>query len=235
MKSHPIIDVDGHHLEFLPALDQHLKKHMGPVKFSRWITSQKTSQMTLQDRIHNRKAMPGWWTGPPATDLMDRAAAAFPELLVNRLDDLEIDFMILYTSVGLGSLVNPDNEVRIAFCKAINEFYAEHYLSFAERLTPAGLIPMFTPEEAIVEIEHCFKLGYKVVQLSPGIPRPIPAVHAVDPLLYPTVYWLDTFGVDSEYNYDVVWKKLQDLGLAATFHGHSSIAASAKASRSVSN
>lgn len=235
MKTHPVIDVDGHHLEFLPALDAYLEKRMGSEKFHRWIAKQKATASSLEDRIFSRKAKPGWWTGPPASETRDRAAAAFPGLLVTRLDELEIDFMILYTSVGLGSLVDPDDGVRVAFCEALNEFYAEHYFGFAERLTTAGVIPMFTPEEALAEIEHCYKLGYKVVQLSPGIPRPIPRVHAVDPSLYPTVYWLDTFGIDSEHNYDVVWQRLAELGLAATFHGHSAIAASAKASRSVTN
>ncbi len=235
MKTHPVIDVDGHHLEFLPALDAYLEKRMGSEKFRRWIAKQKATASSLEDRIFSRKAKPGWWTGPPVSETRDRAAAAFPGLLVYRLDELEIDFMILYTSVGLGTLVDADDAIRIAFCEALNEFYAEYYFGFAERLTTAGLIPMFTPEEALVEIEHCYKLGYKVVQLSPGVPRPIPQVHAIDTSLYPTVYWLDTFGIDSKYNYDVVWQRLTELGFSVTFHGHSAIAASTKASRSVTN
>lgn len=235
MKLHPVIDVDGHHLEYLPALDAHLGNQMGSQLFQKWLSKQKSTKSSINDRIFKRKAMPGWWTGPCASDIRDRAAAAFPELLVTRLDELEIDFMLLYTSVGLGTLVDPDDEIRIPFCKSLNEFYAEHYFKFSNRLTPAGVVPMFTPEEALAEIEHCHNLGFKVIHLSPGVPRPIPIVHTADPSLFPIVYWLDTFGIDSQYNYDVVWQRLSELGLAATFHGHSAIATSAKASRSVTN
>lgn len=230
---HPVIDVDGHHLEFLPTIYEYLREGMGSRLFEVWL-KRPTSQ-PLAERQMQRIAQPGWWTTAPATRPDDRAAAALPRLLRERMDDFGIDFMILYTSVGLGSIIEPEEELRRTFCWAINEFYADHYLSFQDRLTPAGVVPLYTPEEALSEIDHCYALGLKVVQLPHGVPRPITDIYKINPNLYPRIHWLDTFGVDSAFNYDTVWQRLIDLGFAATFHGHSSHAAAAKSSRSVTN
>src|ERR1035438_1164130 len=232
---HPVIDVDGHHLEYLPALDRHLKAAMGDRLFYRWLASEMAAPASLDERRSRRAAQPGWWTATPVTELHDRAASALPRLLRHRMDDLGIDFMIMYTSVGLRGMLEPDDEVRRAFCSAMNRFYADYYLVFGDRLTPACVIPMFTPEEALAELDRCHGLGFKVVHMAHGIPRPIPDIHRRYPELYPGVHWLDTFGLDSEFDYDVVWRRLTECGFAATFHGHSAHASAVRSSRSPSN
>lgn len=235
MKQHPIIDTDGHHLEFLPALDRFLEKYMGSKHFNSWLSKQKATSSSQESLSFTRKAKPGWWSGPPSHALIDRAAASFPKLLANRLPEIGIDFMIIYTSVGLTTFFEPDAAIRKSFFRGLNSFYAEYFMDYPQRLTPAGVIPMFTPEEALAEIEFCYQLGFKALQLSPGVPRPIPSVHEIAPSLYPSVYWLDSFGIDSLHNYDPVWQKLSDLQISATFHSHSATATSAKHSRSISN
>src|SRR5437899_7769876 len=97
--THPVIDADGHHLEYLPALDRHLRASMGDHLFSQWLTREMALPSSLSERRAKRAAQPGWWTATPATELYDRAAAALPRLLCQRMDDLGIDFMIIYTSV----------------------------------------------------------------------------------------------------------------------------------------
>lgn len=232
---HPIIDAEAHHLEFLPKLDEYLREGMGSRLFQDWLRKQGSAALSQMKRKALRLAQPGWWTATPATHAIDRAAAAAPQLMQERMERMGIDYMILYTSVGLGTLIEPNEEMRRTFCSSLNKFYADHYLSFQQRLTPVGVIPMYTPHEALTELDHCHSLGLKVVQLPHGIPRPIPAVHALSPDLYPSIHWLDTFGVDSEFDYDPVWRRLVDLGFAATFHGHSAHGAALKSSRSVTN
>src|SRR5581483_10052890 len=68
-----------------------------------------------------------------------------------------------------------------------------------------------------------------------GLPRPIPAIHRKYPELFPQIFWLDTFGLDSAYDYDPVWAKCQELGFAVTFHGALLLAADGIMSRSVTN
>ena len=233
--AHPVIDVEAHHLEYLPAVEECLREGMGHHLFERWRVRQTSGILPLSDRVNWRQPQAGWWTALPATKPEDRAAAALPSLLKERMDSYGIDFMVLHTSIGLGTLSEPDEEIRRAFCSSLNEFYADQYLAFGDRLTPAGIVPMFTPEEALSELEHCRRIGLRAVQLPHGVPRPVPNVHEARPDLFPAVHWLDTFGLDSALNYDPVWQYLTDAGFAATFHGHSQYAAAVKSSRSVTN
>ena len=50
------------------------------------------------------------------------------------------------------------------------------------------------------------------------IKRPIPAAARRSPELARYATWLDMFGLDSAYDYDPVWAKCVELGIAPTFH-----------------
>ena len=50
------------------------------------------------------------------------------------------------------------------------------------------------------------------------IRRPIPYAAKRWPDAARFTYWMDTFGLDSEYDYDPVWAKCEELGIAPTFH-----------------
>ena len=61
------------------------------------------------------------------------------------------------------------------------------------------------------------KRGLKVVMLPNYIKRPIAAAGEY-PEAARYAFRLDTYGIDSEYDYDPVWARCQELGVAATFH-----------------
>ncbi|HVN28728.1 MAG TPA: hypothetical protein VMT64_09600, partial [Candidatus Binataceae bacterium] len=50
---------------------------------------------------------------------------------------------------------------------------------------------------------------------------PIAAVQRAHPDAAPWARWVDTFGIDSAYDYDPVWKKCLELGISPTFHSGS--------------
>jgi hypothetical protein len=78
---------------------------------------------------------------------------------------------------------------------------------------------MNTPAEAIEELEHVAKtLKLKVVVMASVIKRPIPAAARRSPELARYATWFDMFGLDSAYEYDPVWAKCIELGIAPTFH-----------------
>jgi hypothetical protein len=77
---------------------------------------------------------------------------------------------------------------------------------------------MTSPEEAIDELEYAVNtLGAKVVVMG-HVRRPIPKVAREHPDMAPYALRLDTYGIDSDYDYDPVWQKCQDLGVAASMH-----------------
>ena len=99
----------------------------------------------------------------------------------------------------------PNGKARRAACYAFNVYAAELFAEHAERMTPAAVIPMHTPEEAIEELEHVHALGLKAVMLGSVIKRPIPALASAAPKLADKFPWLDVLGLDSPHNYDPVW------------------------------
>ena len=122
--------------------------------------------MPLAARRDKRVSQPPWW-GVPTKNTLDRATAMLPKLLYQRLADMGMDFAAMYSTGG--SLFAPflrDEEVRKAACHAFNIFLADTFRDYADRMTPAAVIPMHTPEEAVAELDHVKDLGLKVVMMS---------------------------------------------------------------------
>ena len=157
--------------------------------------------------------------GVPTRNTLDRATAMLPKLLYQRMDELGMDFAVLYPTAALRIPFIADEETRKATCRAFNRYSAEQFREFRDRLTPVAMIPMYTPEEAIVELEYAVKtLGLKVAMMPSLLRRPIRV--AVGPGGEPNPYaqWLDMLALDSEHDYDPVWTKCLELGIAPTFH-----------------
>jgi len=219
---HPIVDADGHWLEFGPTVRERLRKIGGDraVEGFGWFSSQviKMLSMSVAERRDQRMAQEAFWA-LPTKNTRDRATAMMPRLLYERMDELGLDFAVLYPTIGLGIAQIPDTEVRRSTCRAFNIFSAEHFRAFADRMTPAAVIPMHTPEEAIEELEYVTKqLGLKVAMLWSMVRRPIPAHNEKHPDMAKVGVWFDALGLDSEYDYDPVWAKCAELGVSPTFH-----------------
>jgi hypothetical protein len=78
---------------------------------------------------------------------------------------------------------------------------------------------MYTPEEAVEELEYAVKqLGYKVVMIGGLMRRRVPALETDHPDASKLVEWYDVIGIDSPYDYDPVWQTCRELRVAPTFH-----------------
>lgn len=218
--NHPMIDSDGHTVEFLPAFLDVLKEIAGPRIVERYVKhgglgGSRWYQASAGERLERRMTRPPWW-GVTMKNTLDRATASMPKLLYQRLDEIGLDFTVLYPSLGLAAPHTEDEEMRRATCRAFNIYHARIFQEFADRMTPAACIPMHTPQEAIDELEYAVRtLGMKAIMVAGYVARPIPA--------YPSdhAYWLDTFCLDSAYNYEPVWAKCIELGVPPTFHSSS--------------
>jgi predicted TIM-barrel fold metal-dependent hydrolase len=217
--NHPVIDSDGHWIEYFPLLLEYLGKVAG----NKAVEGMKSGDeivgrivtMSLEQRRNERRAQQSWWPFP-TKNTRDRATAMVPKLLHQRMDELGFDFAVLYPTQGLGIYAIRNDEIRQATCRAFNMYIADAFGEFADRLTPAAAIPMNTPAEAIAELEHIKKLGLKAIVMGSLIRRPIPAY--VQNGGHRTAAWYDVLGLDSDYDYDAVWRKCIDLGLPPTFH-----------------
>jgi predicted TIM-barrel fold metal-dependent hydrolase len=214
---HPVIDSDGHWVEFGPELSDYLKQ-VGGTRALDGFKSRPTEDwhltIPLSERRERRLDMPVWW-GVPTRNTLDHATSMVPQLLYQRLDELGFDFVVLYPSAGLRTPFIANAELRQITCRAFNTYSAELFAPYSDRLTPAAVIPMHTPEEASAELEYAVKtLGLKVAMMASLIRRPIRS-HEPNPRYNE---WLDVLGLDSEQDYDPVWAKSVELGVAPSFH-----------------
>ena len=125
-----------------------------------------------EERRFTRNPAPPFWVPPGDTDYF--ATVTIPKLYYERLDEAGIDFSVLYPTVSFGLMHNDDDAARRGLCHWFNEWTAEQYRPFADRMTVAGLIPMHTPDEAIAELEHIRRIGLKVGCIASYVARPVP-------------------------------------------------------------
>src|SRR5436305_6585569 len=176
--SHPVIDGDGHWIEYTPVFAEKMRKVVGDKGADGFIASQRripdNLSLTIEQRKERGQAMEGYW-GRQSTNTRDRATAMMPRMLYDRLDELGIDFGIVYPTAGLGIPRIADDETRRAVIHGFNIVTADYFAKLSDRLTPAAVIPMHTPEEAIAELEFVTKqLGAKVCMFCSSIARPLP-------------------------------------------------------------
>ena len=219
---HPVIDADGHWLEYGPVVAEAMQKIGGDaaVRAMR-INGDRVGRalgMSPTDRRRENVAQEAFW-GAPTKNTRDRATAMMPKLLYERLDEFGIDFAILFPTMGLGLPRVNDAEARIAACRAFNIYQAELFEPLKDRMTPAAVIPMHHPDEAIAELEHAVgELGLKAVMLNSMIDRPVAKVADERPDAADLAVWYDCIGLDSAYDYDPVWQKCEELSVSPTFH-----------------
>ena len=214
---HPVIDADGHIIEFIPMLADLIGDEAGGAVADRFLTLAGSSATRRSLDVETRRrlgiARTGWW-GVPSRNTVDRATAMLPRLLHERLPEIGIDVAVLYPTVGLSIMAIDDAELRRALARACNRYYAEAYGPYADRLRPVGVIPTYDPEEAIAELEFAtgelglrgFLFGGLVLREAPG--------HEGDR----AARWVDGLGLDSAHDYDPLWQRCTELSVSPTFH-----------------
>ncbi len=223
---HPVIDTDGHAalIGVGDSMLDYVKKVGGAKAADRMVNGPRDeltymsgrsgspwAEMTPEQRRDTGAYQPTWWI-LPTKNAIDRASAALPKLLHERMDELGFDISIVYEGFGMSH--RQDDELRAVACRAFNMWQMDRYQGYLDRIIPSASIPMHTPDEAIAELEFAVnELGYKVVNIAGYVKRPLkePTYGGLD-------FGLDFFGLDSEYDYDRVWAKCVELGVAPTSH-----------------
>lgn len=217
---HPIVDGDGHFLEFMPLVNDEITSYLeesgGTALAERFRTQVRgafdtavfQADRTSPEVLDRWASMPSWW-GNPTADARERATAHLPSLMYERLDELGIDVMCIYPSWTLGFVEAGDDELRAHACRGVNRYISRIFSGYRDRFVPAAVIPMDNPEMAVGELRYAAEeLGFTSVVLAGNALRPLPGGGTR----------LDVFGIDSAHDYDPVWSTCVELGLAPAFH-----------------
>ncbi len=204
--AHPIIDADGHLMEFIPVIVETVCEIGGKdtqLKFEKYLAE------TLNASGHVLGRTRVYWAIPEAHTL-DRMTVTLPQLTYERLPEMGVDFALLYPSFGLTVLSYQDHELRQVCTRALNTYYARSYEGMRDRLEPVALIPLNSVDEALEELDYAVgTLGLKAI-VSSGV------IHRKN---HDDREWIDTLGIDSAYDYDPVWAKCAAYQVVPSFHG----------------
>ena len=126
---HPIIDGDGHTIEFGPMLEDYLRQVGGGKLAERYAKQFRGNRMgwyrmSPEERRERRVARPPFWT-MPAKNTRDIATVMFPKLLEERMETLGLDYCIMYPTIGLFMPREYAEEVRRASCRALHMMHAD--------------------------------------------------------------------------------------------------------------
>ena len=101
---HPIIDADGHWIEYGPVFTEELRRVGGEDAVEGWNAvrngTRSALSMSVEERRRRRISQEAFW-GHPSKNTKDLATALFPRLLAQRLDEIGLDFAIIYPTGGL--------------------------------------------------------------------------------------------------------------------------------------
>jgi hypothetical protein len=229
---YPVIDTDLHTIEFAPALEDYIAKHGGAKAVDQFraainrgfgYLSNEWYELSPEQRAATRSVRPPWWA-LPTKNTYDLATVSLPRLLHERIAESGTDYAVLFPNVSTFATHVGDTDLRRALIRAVNEYHRDVYAPYADRLTPVAAIPLHTPAEGVEELEFAIReLGLKVALIPGNLRRPIRAVADKYPSRHhPDVArhanWLDTFGLDSEHDYDPFWAKAVQLRTVLTTH-----------------
>jgi predicted TIM-barrel fold metal-dependent hydrolase len=249
-----VIDADGHMMDFMPAIFDELEQVGGGRvvdRFRKLLTEGDRHdlwssdlvgfgnptwyRLSWEERRRRREFRPAFW-GHPVRNTQDLATSMLPGLLYERLQELGFDFVVTYPGFGLCFPHLEDEELRRASCRAINIHNANQWRPYADRVTPAAVVPMHTPDEAIEELEHAVcELGLKVVLIAGFVERRLQTLAERDPAAAYHARWIDAYGIDSAHDYDPFWSRCEELGVPLTQHSSASMARSWTTHRIPSN
>ncbi|MGE3620401.1 MAG: amidohydrolase family protein [Acidimicrobiia bacterium] len=225
-----MIDIDGHIIEHLSVLKDFLRDE-GSEMVRRFEVMMREDPPSGTGSYSRRECKSAWWGLTART--LDRATCMAPGLLHERLDELGFDVSVLYPTFGLVCLTLADPELRVAACRAENRMNAELVGPYADRLVPVAAVPMHTPDEALEVLRHATdELGFRAAVIPPGVGRPIPRL-AED--AFPVASYLDSYGIDSPHDYDVVWEEFNSRGIPVASHGAAALRYLPSGRRSPSN
>src|SRR5260370_17470303 len=107
--------------------------------------------MLVEERRWRRISQEALWVHA-SKNTKDLATALFPRLLAERLDEIGLDFAIIYPTGGLRVPRVGADKPRCAAARAYNIVTAEYFRPFADPMTPAPIIPLPTPHVPLEDL-----------------------------------------------------------------------------------
>jgi predicted TIM-barrel fold metal-dependent hydrolase len=145
-------------------------------------------------------------------DYLEHKGASDPHARVRDLDLMGIDQVLVIPTKVIEHLPYAENPLgAAAFCRAYNDFAADWCGAAPERLHPAALLPVQSPEHAARELHRVAERGFRV-----GLVRPIDAQGR-----YPNDLGAPSAGLQPgahRASFDALFRAFEETGLVLGMH-----------------
>jgi predicted TIM-barrel fold metal-dependent hydrolase len=191
-----VVSADGHVLEPIDLFKTRLPKHLR--ERAVWEEDFEIEPFVEGGaRVFRRLHTPGFegWTVSRYRQTQGRTPEGDPELILEDMDLDGVDVQIMHPNLSLFGLYSDDHELSMAHARVYNDYIAERFTPYFDRLAPTAPVPITDVKDAVAEIERVATLGFRAV-LLPATP--------------PKAYYSRDF--------DPIWAALQATGLQAFFH-----------------
>src|SRR5579862_5339363 len=150
-----------------------------------------------------------------------------PSSILRDLDRDGVDATMMFPNLSFFALYTDDHDRSIAHARVYNDWLAETYLAYSDRLRPCAAIPTTDIGDAVKEIERAVNLGLRALIL-PEHPQPLP-YHAAEyePLWaaaeangLPIFFHVASGGVDSKENTSVTGSNVKGILTAMSMGKH---------------
>ena len=191
-----VVSADGHILEptdlFTTRLPKHLR-HRGVWEEDFEIEPLVDGGATVFRKLHT----PGFegWTISRYRQTSGRTPEGDPELIIEDLAEDGVDVGVMHPNLSLFGLYSDDHELSMAHARVYNDYIAERFTPYFDRLVPTAPVPITDIDDAVVEIERVAAAGFRAVLLPSTPPMP---------------YW--------SRDLDPVWAAAQASGLHIFIH-----------------
>ena len=96
-----------------------------------------------------------------------------PEGILRDMDRDGVDATVLFSNFALFATYTDDHEVALAHARVYNDWVAETYGPYSDRMRPLAAIPTTDIQDAVKEVERAVNLGLRGLFL-PEHPQPLP-------------------------------------------------------------
>jgi hypothetical protein len=135
------------------------------------------------------------WTISRYRQTSGRTPEGDPELIIEDLAEDGVDVGVMHPNLSLFGLYSDDHELSMAHARVYNDYIAERFTPYFDRLVPTAPVPITDIDDAVVEIERVAAAGFRAVLLPSTPPMP---------------YW--------SRDLDPVWAAAQASGLHIFIH-----------------
>ena len=135
------------------------------------------------------------WTVSRYRQTSGRTPEGDPDLILEDMDLDGVDVQVMHPNLSLFGLYSDDHELSMAHARVYNDYVAERFSPYFDRICPTAPIPITDVGDAVAEIERVAAAGFRAVLLPATPPR--------------SYYTRDL---------DPVWDALSATGLQPFFH-----------------